>query len=479
MGLREYAPLVVLSMKAVRVERDSIGEREIPQEAYYGINSLRAQENFPVSGVLVPGPIVRAYGYIKLAAVRANRELGALDGERSKAIEQAAQEFLQGKFDRDIIVDAFQAGAGTSTNMNVNEILANRALELSGKPRGDYTSLSPNDHINMGQSTNDTYPTALNLGLLLALKDLEVSVRTVVHSLRGKEQEFASVPKSGRTHLKDAMPITLGAEFGAYASVLERVLDGLPRVREGLCEVPLGGNAVGTGVNTRSGYRTLVVQHLASATGFPFRPSRDPFEGMQSRWAALATSGFLRGLAVELSRISNDLRLLSSGPATGLDEIRLPEVQAGSSIMPAKVNPSLAECLNQICFHIIGSDLGAAFAAEAGQLEINVMMPVMSFEILFSMKLLTNFLPVFAAKGVDGITANPEKCNTYLLASSSIATILTPRLGYLKVAEAIKKSAAAGISVKAYLEKEGLLSPAETEQLLGREALLKITRPVA
>ncbi len=466
-------------MSNTRAERDSIGVREIPADAYYGINSLRAQENFPVSGITIPIPVARAYGYIKRAAGRANQSLGKLDAERARALDQAAEEFLAGKFDHDLIVDAFQAGAGTSTNMNVNEILANRTLEILGKSRGDYAYLSPNDHVNMGQSTNDTYPTALNLAILLAWKDLEPSLRLLIRSLRGKEREFADVPKSGRTHLKDAMPITLGEEFGAYASVLERLLEGLPRVREGLEEIPLGGNAVGTGINTPVGFRESIVRNLSELSGFSFRRSRDPFEGMQSRWAPLAASGLLRGIAVELSRISNDLRLLSSGPATGLDEIRLPEVQAGSSIMPAKVNPSLAECLNQICFHIVGSDTAATLAAEAGQLEINVMMPVMSFEILFSMGLLTRFLPVFASKGVDGITANPEKCNAYLLASSSIATILTPKLGYLKVAEAIKKSSKEGISVSEYLVREQLLSSAEVDALLGRKALLEITKPVA
>ncbi len=465
-------------MAKARKERDSLGEREIPFEAYYGVNSLRAQENFPVSGLRIPRHLIRAYGLVKLASAQANQELGGLKGPQAKAILRAAQELIDGKFDGDVIVDVFQAGAGTSTNMNINEIIANRALELLKKPKGTYSVISPNDHVNMGQSTNDTYPTAMNLAILLALKELEGSVRTFVQSLRRKEKEFAGIPKSGRTHLKDAMPVTLGEEFGAYASAVERVLEGLPRVVVGLEEIPLGGNAVGTGINTRRGYRTSAVRHLARVSGFKFRPSRDPFEGMQSRWAALSASALLRSLAVELSRISNDLRLLSSGPATGLDEIRLPEVQAGSSIMPAKVNPSLAECLNQICFHVIGSDTAATLASEAGQLEINVMMPVLCFEVVFSAGLLARFLPVVASKGIDGITANPEKCDAYLLASSSLATILTPKLGYLKVAEAIKKSAARGESVKNYLVREKLLTQEEAETLLGRKALLAITRPV-
>jgi len=463
---------------AMRKERDSLGEREVPEEAYYGVNSLRALENFPVSGLKASPYLIRAYALQKQASAEANVKLGALDKEKGGAIIKAAAEMVNGKFHEQVIVDVFQAGAGTSTNMNFNEIIANRALELLGKRKGEYTVISPNDHVNKGQSTNDTFPTVLNLSILLALKDVEHSSRILITSLRKKEKEFGAIPKSGRTHLKDAMPVTLGEEFGAYASVLERILEGLPRVREGLCELALGGTAVGTGINAAVGYRALSVKRLAELSGFPLKVSKDPFETMQSRWAALAASAFLKSLAVELSRISNDLRLLSSGPGSGLDEIRLPEVQSGSSIMPAKVNPSMGECLNQICFHIIGADFATTMAAEGGQLEINVMMPVMAFETLFSSTLLANYLPAFSSKCIDGIVVIKEKCETYLLASTSLATILTPKLGYLKVAEAIKKAMANNESVKTYLVREKILTEKEAEELLGREALYKLTRPV-
>ncbi len=462
----------------MRKERDSLGEMDVPDDAYYGVQSVRARDNFPVTGLRVSPYLIRAYGLVKRACAEVNIEEGVLDKAKGAAIVKAAQELVDGKFHEHVIVDVFQAGAGTSTNMNVNEILANRALEMLGNKKGEYETVSPNDHVNRGQSTNDTYPTVLNLSILLALDDVEKSTQVLIRSLRKKEAEFADVAKSGRTHLKDAMPVTLGEEFGAYASALERVLEGLPQVRKGLGEVALGGSAVGTGVNTFPGYREKSVARLAKVSGHAVTVSRDPFETMQSRWAPLAASSLLRSLAVELSRVSNDLRLLSSGPGSGLDELRLPEVQAGSSIMPAKVNPSMAECLNQICYHIIGSDTATMMAAEAGQMEINVMMPVMSFEVLFSATMLVNFLPVFARKAVDGITANRERCETYLLASTSLATILTPKLGYLKVAEAIKKSMAKGESVKSYLVREKLLTEAEAEELLGRTALLKLTKPV-
>ncbi len=465
-------------MSETRIEKDSLGPREVPASAYYGVQSVRARENFPVSGERASPYLIRAYARVKEACATANMELGVLDAPRGEAILQAAREMAQGKFDSEFIVDVFQAGAGTSTNMNVNEILANRALEILGRPRGDYAHVSPNDHPNRSQSTNDSFPTALHVAILFALEDVERAVGTLRDALLRKAEEFREIPKAGRTHLKDAMPVTLGAEFGAWASALERIREALPRVREGLREVPLGGTAVGSGVNTPPGYRSAAVTHLAQLTGLPLQVARDPFETMQSRWAALAASGWLRSLAVELIRIANDLRLLSSGPATGLDEIRIPEVQPGSSIMPAKVNPSMAECLNQLAFHVVGSDTAVMLATQAGQLEINVMMPLMAYEILHSATLLANYLPVFAQKGIDGITAQPERCETFLLGSSALATVLTPRLGYLRVAEVIKKAAASGMNPRDYLVKEGILTAAEAESLLGPAALRKLAEPV-
>ncbi|MCI4341721.1 MAG: aspartate ammonia-lyase [Thermoplasmata archaeon] len=465
-------------MSGVRREQDSLGEREVPAGAYYGIQTLRAQENFPVSGLRASRHLVRAYGLLKLAAARANRSLEVLDAQRAAAIEQAAQELADGKFDREVLVDVFQAGAGTSLHMNVNEVLANRALELLGEPRGKYERVSPNDQVNRGQSTNDTFPSAAQVATLLALLELRRAVAELSASLRRKEAEFAKTPKAGRTHLKDAMPVTLGEEFGAYASALERAIERLDGIETALAELPLGGSAVGTGINSAHGFRALAVREYAALTALDLHPARDPFEAMQSRAPLLAASAWLRGLAVELLRISNDLRLLASGPATGLDEIRLPEIQPGSSIMPAKVNPSAAECLAMVCFHVIGADTATTHAVAAGQLEINVMMPLAAFEVLFSAEILTRYLPVFARTCVDGIEANRERAERFLLDSHALATVLTPRLGYLRVAELVHESERSGRPVKELLLERHLLPPEEVEALLGQAALLRLTEVV-
>ena len=465
-------------MTPPRQEKDSLGPRDVPDSAYWGIQTLRAKENFPVSGLHASKHLIRSYALLKLACCRANVEKGGLDAERGKWIAQAAEEMAAGRFDGEFIVDVFQAGAGTSTNMNVNEVLANRALELAGKLRGNYEYMSPNDHVNRGQSTNDTYPAAAQVAVLFALRELRVSVTTLIESLRRKGQEFGRLPKSGRTHLKDAPPISLGSEFLAYATVLERVLELLPSVETALAEIPLGGSAVGTGLNSVVGFRARAVQEYARLTGFPLRVARDPFETMQSRFPLGAASGWLRTLALELIRIANDLRLLCSGPATGFDEIRLPEIQPGSSIMPGKVNPSAAEALDQIAFHVVGADTATMLAVQGGQLEINVMMPLAAFEAIFSAEILTNYLPVFARSCVDGITANPAQLEKYMVKSAAIATILTPKLGYMKVAEVIHEAERTNRPVKEILVERKLLTKDEVEALLGDAALLKLTQPV-
>jgi aspartate ammonia-lyase len=464
-------------MGATRSERDSLGAREVPAEAYYGIQSLRAQENFPISGLTTPRHLIRAYALLKLACARANMELGVLDRPVGDAIVQAAEEMAVGRFDDQFIVDVFQAGAGTSTHMNVNEVLANRALEIQGHSRGDYARISPNDHVNRGQSTNDTFPTAAQVATLVALHEVEAAVRLLADTLEAKSSELLRYPKAGRTHLKDAMPVTLGGEIRAYAEALRRQLELLPPVERGLAEIALGGSAVGTGINTAKGYRARAVALYAESTGLPLRVARDPLETMQSRWPLAAASGWLRGLSLELVRIANDLRLLSSGPATGLDEIRLPEIQPGSSIMPAKVNPSAAECLDMVAFHVLGADLATSMCVQAGQLEINVMMPLATWELLFSAQILTNYLPVFARTCIDGIQANPETLERYLIASTALATILTPKLGYLKVAEIIHDSEKLHVPVRELLVQRKLLAPEEVEALLGTPALLKLAQP--
>jgi len=465
-------------MAPSRVEQDSLGPREVPETAYWGIQSLRARENFPVSGLRASPYLIRAYALLKLACVRANVEKGGLDAERGRALSQAAEEMAAGRFDGEFVVDVFQAGAGTSFHMNVNEVLTNRALEILGKPRGDYREMSPNDHVNRGQSTNDTYPSAAQVAVLFALQELKASVTTLSESLRKKGDEFTRLPKAGRTHLKDEMPVTLGAEFRAYASALTHLCESLPAVERALGEIPLGGSAVGSGVNSVPGFRVRAVQEYARLSGFPLSVSRDPFETMQSRWPLGAASAWLRTLALELVRVANDLRLLSSGPATGFDEIRLPEIQPGSSIMPAKVNPSAAECLDMVAFHVVGADAATAYAVSAGQLEINVMMPLAAYEVLFAASILTNYLPVFARTCVDGIVANRPRLEKYLVESAALATVLTPRLGYLAVAELLHEAERLGRPVKELLVERKLLTREEVESLLGEAALLKLTEPV-
>ncbi len=465
-------------MPASRKEQDSLGTREVPSDAYWGIQTLRARDNFPVSGWTESVHLIRAYAYLKLAAARANLELGGIDERRGRAIVQAAEEMAEGRFDREFPVDVFQAGAGTSFHMNVNEVLANRALEILGIPRGTYSEISPNDHPNRGQSTNDTFPSAAQVATLLALRELRGAIATLVASFRRKAAEFAGLPKAGRTHLKDAMPVTLGQEFGAWATVLERVVEALPTVEQALAEIPLGGSAVGTGINSVNGFRERAIAHYASLTRLPLRVARDPFETMQSRWPLQAAASWLKLLALELVRIANDIRLLSSGPHTGLDEIRVPEIQPGSSIMPAKVNPSAAECLTMVAFHVIGADTAVSLATQAGQLEINVMMPLAAFEVVASIEILTRYLPVFARSCVDGIEPNRANLERYLLGSGALATVLTPRLGYLKVAELVHAAEATGRPVRELAVEQGLLTEAEAESLLGTAALLKLTVPV-
>ncbi len=465
-------------MPRARTETDSLGSREVPADALWGIQSLRARENFPVSGLRTSRYLRRAYALLKLAAVRANIARGGLDERLGRALAQAAEEMAAGRYDDQFVVDVFQAGAGTSLHMNVNEVLTNRALEILGRPRGDYQTLSPNDHVNRGQSTNDTFPSAAQVAALLALGEVKGAVGTLAASLRAKGREFATLPKGGRTHLKDAMPVTLGAELAAYATSLEHIVEALPPVERALAELPLGGSAVGSGVNSVPGFRAAAVAEYARLTGLPLAVARDPFETMQSRWPLGFASAWLRTLALELVRVANDLRLLSSGPATGLDELRLPEIQPGSSIMPAKVNPSAAECLDMVAFHVLGADAATAYAVQAGQLEINVMMPLAAFELLFSAEILANYLPVFARSCVDGLAANRPRLEQYLLGSSALATVLTPRLGYLKVAELLHEAERSHRPIRELIVERGLLTAPEVEALLGEAALRKLADPV-
>ncbi|HEX7807229.1 MAG TPA: aspartate ammonia-lyase, partial [Thermoanaerobaculia bacterium] len=381
----------------MRVEKDTLGEVQVPDDALYGAQTQRAVDNYPISGLREHPLFVRAFIHLKRSAALANRELHAMDDERANAIIAACDRIL-GDFDnhrKHFVVDVFQAGAGTSFNMNCNEVIANIANVSLGGTLGEYKPVNPNDHVNMAQSTNDVFPTAIRVATLLLLQQLTPELQRLIDALDQKGDEFADVIKSGRTHLADAVPVTLGQEFKAYASAMRRSTHLLTQASVELQTLGIGGTATGTGMNAPRGYRAVVVKHLNDATGLEFKPTDDLREAMQSQLPVVAVSAALRNLALELTRITNDLRLLASGPLTGLAEIVLPAVQPGSSIMPGKVNPSLLECMNQVLVHIIGADTAIAYASQAGQLELNVMMPLMAFEITFSMEILKNFLPVY------------------------------------------------------------------------------------
>jgi aspartate ammonia-lyase len=456
----------------LRQEKDSLGVRNIPDDAYWGAQTSRAVENYPISGERAHPEMVRAYARVKKACARVNGELRRLPPEKVRAIEQACEEVLAGRHAEQFVVDVYQAGAGTSFHMNVNEVLAGRAAEILGKPRGDRSAVNPNDDVNLGQSTNDTFPTALHLSTLAVGRALCEEVGRLARSFAKKAEEFAGVVKSGRTHLMDAVPVTLGQEFRAFAVALERRRDVLARALDGLRELALGGTATGTGLNTPPGFRERAITLLSEETREKLTPAQDPREALQSRAAAGDYSSALRAFALELSRIANDLRLLASGPATGLDEIRLPAVQPGSSIMPGKVNPSLLECLNMLCFQLIGFDAANQLAVGAGQLELNVMMPLLACNLTRGPQLFLNFLPVLRQRCVDGITANPEKCRHYLEESPSLVTALTPRIGYARAAEVFKEAVARGVQVRTVLIEKEIVTPEELDEAMTPAALL-------
>ena len=461
-----------------RMEKDSLGSREVPAEVYWGIQTLRAIENFPVSGLREHGWLIDAYMYIKKAAALAHLELGVLDEERAGAIAQACDDVVSGRLRDQFVVDVFQAGAGVSFHMNVNEVVTNRALEILGEPRGSYGRIHPNDHVNMSQSTNDTFPTAMHLSVLLAWRDFEPVLEALADAFHAKGDEFADAIKSGRTHLQDAVPVTLGQEMHAYGAALDRSVAVIDSAVEALTELPIGGNAAGTGINLPDGYRPVIIRHLSELTGFDLLKAADPRERLQSHQPITGVSAALRNLALELIRIANDLRLLDSGPLTGLKEITLPARQPGSSIMPGKVNPVMPECLNQIAFHVVGADLTVAMAAQAGQLEINVMQPVMIWEVLFSIEILRNFLDVFRTGCVEGIVADRERMEDYAHKSPSLATALNPVIGYARAAEIVKQALAENRRVsEVALEKtdlgreklDAILSPESLTGQLDRE----------
>ncbi|PYQ62468.1 MAG: aspartate ammonia-lyase [Acidobacteria bacterium] len=460
-------------MTDYRTEKDTLGDVRVPANALWGAQTQRAVENYPISGLREHPVFIRSFIYLKKAAALANKELKGMDAKLADAIISACDDLLKNEsnYREQFVVDVFQAGAGTSFNMNVNEVIANLANRVLGGKLGEYKPINPNDHVNMAQSTNDVFPTAIRVATVLLLSELIPEIEALALAFEAKGREFADVIKSGRTHLQDAVPVTLGQEFKAYGVAIKRANGLLVTSADELHELAIGGTATGTGINTPKGYRFAVVRHLNEMTGYNFKSMEDLREGMQSQLAISATSGAYRNLALELTRITNDLRLLASGPQTGLAEIILPAVQPGSSIMPGKVNPSMLECMNQVLFHIIGSDTAIAYATQAGQLELNVMMPLMAFEILFSIEILKNFLPVFVEKCIRGIEADRKRCEAYYISSPSLATALNPLIGYARAAEIAKESAKSGKPIPQLLREKKLMSEEEIARIFTPEFL--------
>jgi aspartate ammonia-lyase len=453
-------------MPKTRKEKDSLGFVEVPARAYYGAQTVRAVHNYPISGMRAHSLLIRAIGMVKRAAAETNKKLGLVDAHRADAISQAAQEVIDGKWDEEFLVDVFQAGAGVSFHMNANEVIANRANQLLGGKLGEYAHVHPNDHVNYGQSTNDVFPTAMRLGTLLALETLYPVLESLARTLENKAKEFDSILKSGRTHLQDAVPIRLGQEFAAYAVAIRKARANIAQQAEGLRELGIGGSAVGTGINTHPQYRVQAIARLAQLSAQKLIPAKDMRWAMQSNACMADVSAALRSLALEIIRISNDLRLLASGPNTGLAELVLPSLQPGSSIMPGKINPVMAELAAMVSFQVIGNDTAVAFAVQAGQLELNVMMPTMAYNVLQSITILANMLHQFDAYCIAGITANRARCQMYAESTVSLATALNPYIGYTKAAEIVKESVATGRSIVDLAREKQLLSDKEIAEIL-------------
>ncbi|HEY9896592.1 MAG TPA: aspartate ammonia-lyase [Candidatus Sericytochromatia bacterium] len=460
---------------AYRVEKDSMGDRQLPDTAYYGIQTLRAIENFPISGLKPLPTYVDACVLIKKATAIANGELDCITPEISQAIVQAADEVLNGKLREQFVVDVYQAGAGTSHHMNVNEVLANRALELLGDVKGNYKRLNPNDHVNYGQSTNDVIPTAIRIGGLLALeRSLYPALSGAIAALEAKAQEFQDVIRSGRTHLQDAVPVRLGDNFRAWAQILSEHLLRIETASKDLMVLGLGGSAAGTGLNTHPQYRFRVAEILSDLIDQPLRPAPNLMAAMQSMAPFVNVSSSLRNLAQDCVKISHDLRLLDSGPKTGFKEIQLPPVQPGSSIMPGKYNPVMAEMTSQVCFQVMGYDTAIALAAQAGQLELNVMMPLIAYNLIHSVEILGNTIAALAEKGIKGITANRDRCLAYAEGSLALVTALNTHIGYLNAAAVAKESLETGKSLREIVLERGLMDAATLAEVLNLEQMSQI-----
>jgi aspartate ammonia-lyase len=456
----------------VRIERDSMGELSLPSSAYYGIQTLRAIENFPISGIKPLSTYVEACTLIKKATAIVNGELGCIPQDISQAIVQASDEILNGKFHDQFVVDVYQAGAGTSHHMNVNEVLANRALEILGDEKGNYKRVSPNDHVNYGQSTNDVIPTAIRIGGLLALsKTLHPALDNAISTLENKAVEFKDIVKSGRTHMQDAVPVRLGENFRAWAQILTEHQNRIYTASSDLMVLGLGGSAVGTGLNTHPQYRLRVVETLATLLNIPLQPSPHLMAAMQSMAPFVYVSGGLRNLAQDLVKISHDLRLMDSGPKTGLKEIQLPPVQPGSSIMPGKYNPVMAEMTSMVCFQVIGYDNAITLAASSGQLELNVMMPLIAYNLIHSIEILGNTIAALTERCLVGITVNRERCLAYAEGSLALVTALNTHIGYLNAAAVAKESLETGKSLRQIVLEKGLMSEEQLAQVLDLEQM--------
>lgn len=460
---------------ATRIEKDLLGEADIPADAYYGIQTWRARQNFDLSGVtLCHFPqLVRALAMVKQAAARANTQLGYLESPRSETIESACQRIIDGAYHEQFVVDMIQGGAGTSTNMNANEVIANIGLELLQCEKGDYQQLHPNNDVNMSQSTNDAYPTAVRVAILLSHGDLVVALRSLQQALAKKAVEFADVIKMGRTQLQDAVPMTLGQEFQSWASTLGEDVERIAGLAELLTEVNLGGTAIGTGINADARYGKRAVSELAKISGYPLIQATDLVEASSDMGAFVLFSGMLKRLAIKLSKIANDLRLLSMGPRAGLNEINLPPQQPGSSIMPGKINPVIPEAVNQVAYQVMGNDLAVSFAAEAGQLQLNAMEPLIAYNVLESIRLLSKAMPMLEQRCIRGITANVDICRAQVDNSIGVVTALNPYIGYENATRLAKEALASGRSVIELVREENLLSPAQLEAILKPENMIR------
>ena len=460
---------------STRTEHDLIGYKDVPEDAYYGIQTLRAVENFDICGVKLSAypKFIKALAMVKWAAAKANNELGIMASDKTDAILKACEEIIDGDLHEHFPVDMIQGGAGTSTNMNANEVIANRALEILGYQKGEYEHCHPNNHVNLSQSTNDAYPTGIKIALILMNEDLVIGLKSLVEGFRAKGEEFKDVIKMGRTQLQDAVPMTLGQEFEAWAVNLEEEVERLNQNAKLFLEVNMGATAIGTGINSEPDYSDKCVKHLRAITDLDIVLAGNLIEATPDTGSYVMYSSAVKRLAIKLSKICNDLRLLSSGPRCGFNEINLPKMQPGSSIMPGKVNPVIPEVVNQIAYKVIGNDLTVTFAAEAGQLELNVMEPVLVRAILESMEMLVNGMATLKERCITGITANVEPCKEMVLNSIGIVTAVNPTLGYEASSRIAKRALAENRSVYDLILEEGLLSKEKLDEILSPERMIK------